>query len=364
MTEINRVYRIEELGDVEGIVLGQEPMPVPGATEIVVRMRAVSLNKRDLMLLDGTYPMKARDRVVPLSDGAGEVVAVGERVTRFAVGDRVMGGYWPKWVSGRIGPEHFDQFGATLDGMLAEHTVMDEQWAVAVPEGLSWAEAAALPCAGLTAWTSLTGGAPLRPGDTVLTLGTGALSLLAIQFAKLLGLKVIVTTSRAANAERLIALGADHVVDYAVDPDWSGRVRELTGGRGADLVVETVGPATIDRSVRASALYGQVVVLITRSATSDELTISSEAYASSLATIRREFVGNRDQLEEMTAAVAAHGLRPVIDRVFPFERARDAYRYYRGGSAFGKVVIELPGQSERESQRPMAVTRESTPSFA
>jgi NADPH:quinone reductase-like Zn-dependent oxidoreductase len=330
-----RTYRLER----PEIVLTEVPVPEPGPTEILVRVHAVSLNKRDLLILDGSYALPSRPGVIPVSDGAGEVVATGSRVTRFRTGDRVMGGYWPRWHDGRLRPDLVDQLGCTVDGMLTEYALLDEQWAVAVPEHLSWAEAATLPCAALTAWTSLTGGAPLLPGQTVVTLGSGGLSLFVVQFAKLLGCRVIVTTSDDAKAGRLRELGADHVVNYVTAPDWSREVRELTGGKGADLVIDTAGPATVDQSVRAAALYGEVVVLITRDAKSDSLRISNEAYASSLATLRRVFVGSRTDLENMSAAVAAHALHPVIARTFTDVHA--AYRHYRESSPFGKIVIEL-----------------------
>ncbi|MBB6554656.1 zinc-dependent alcohol dehydrogenase family protein [Nonomuraea rubra] len=330
-----RTYRLRR----PEIVAEEAPVPEPGPGEVLVRVHAASLNKRDLLILDGTYSLPARPGVIPVSDGAGEVVAAGPGVTRFRVGDRVVGSYWPRWHDGRLRPELVDQPGCTSDGMLTEYALLGEQAAVAVPEHLSWAEAATLPCAALTAWTSLTGGGKPLPGRTVVTLGTGSVSLFAVQLARLLGCQVIVTTSRAGNADRLKELGADHVIDYTATPDWSRRVRELTGGQGADLVVDTAGPATIDQSVRAAALYGEVVVLITRDATSDRLEIFHEAYASSLATLRRVFVGHRTDLEDLCAAVSAHGLRPVIDRAFTDVQA--AYRHFREGSPFGKVVIEL-----------------------
>ncbi|UBU15440.1 zinc-dependent alcohol dehydrogenase family protein [Nonomuraea gerenzanensis] len=330
-----RTHRLER----PEIVLSQAPVPEPGPGQLLVRVHAAALNKRDLLILDGTYALPARPGVIPVSDGAGEVVAAGPGVSRFRAGDRVMGSYWPRWHDGRLRPELVDQPGCTSDGMLTEYALLDEQAAVAVPEHLSWAEAATLPCAALTAWTSLTGGGKLLPGRTVVLLGTGGVSLFGVQLARLLGCRVIVTTSRAGHADRLKALGADHVIDYTATPQWWRRVRELTGGKGADLVVDTAGPATIDGSVRAAALYGEVVVLITRDDTSEHLAISHEAYASSLATLRRVFVGNRTDLEELCAAVAAAGLRPVIDRTFTDVRA--AYRHYREGSPFGKVVIEL-----------------------
>ncbi|MET7699734.1 NAD(P)-dependent alcohol dehydrogenase [Streptomyces sp. NPDC005485] len=337
-----RSYHLQTLGTIDGIVhRDSAPRPEPGPREIVVRVRAVSLNKRDLLILKGTYPLKAVPDVIPVSDGAGEVVAVGEEVTRFAVGDRVMGTYFPNWRDGRITATQFDQPGASLNGMLAEYVRLDQEAAVRVPEHLTWEEAACLPCAGVTAWHALTGGEPLVPGQTVLTLGTGALSLFAVRFAKALGAEVIATTSSAAKADRLKALGADHVVNYVENPEWGAAVRALTGGRGADLVVETNGPDTIEQSMRATALYGQIVLLITGNPRKQGIEISNAAYAASLATIRRVFVGSRAHFETMNRAIALHGIRPVVDRVFDLDDVHEAFRYYESGQAFGKVVIRV-----------------------
>ncbi|GAA2999911.1 NAD(P)-dependent alcohol dehydrogenase [Streptosporangium longisporum] len=340
-----RSYRLEGPGLAGGIVPREEPVPTPKPTDVLVRVRAVSLNRRDALILQRRYALPSVPGVVPVSDGAGEVVAVGEKVTRFAVGDRVVGAYWPRWHDGRLRPELLDQFGCTLDGMLAEYALLDQQWAVPVPDHLSWEEAACLPCAGVTAWNAVVGGEPLRPGQTVLTLGTGSVSLFTLAFAKLLGCRVISTTSGDARAARLTELGADHVVDHTATPGWGRAVRDLTGGRGVDLVVETVGPATIEQSVRASALYGQIVLLSTASGSADGrgsgIEISNEAYASSLVTIRRLFVGSRADHEAMNQAIGAHRLRPVIDRVFGFADAHEAFAHYLDGRPFGKVIIRI-----------------------
>ncbi|WP_308344653.1 NAD(P)-dependent alcohol dehydrogenase [Streptomyces sp. ISL-94] len=316
-------------------------IPEPaGPTDIVVAVKAASLNRRDLLILHGRYPLPAAPGVVALSDGAGEVMAGGEAVTRFAVGDRVAGTYFPRWRSGRITPDAFDQPGCTLDGMLAQYAVLDEQSAVSVPAHLTWEEAATLPCAAVTAWSALTGADPLLPGQTVLTLGTGPVALFAVQFAKLLGCRVVSTTSDRQKADRLKALGADAVVDYVREPEWGSKVRDWTEGRGADLVVETGGPETLEQSVRAASLYGQIALLITGSARKPGIEIS-HVYASTLATIRRVFVGSRARFEDMNRAVAAHELRPVIGRVHSFEEAHAAYRGHATDAPFGKVVIRV-----------------------
>ncbi|NUR26381.1 MAG: NAD(P)-dependent alcohol dehydrogenase [Catenulispora sp.] len=336
-----RTYRLATPGSGDLIELGTEDRPAPGPRQLLVRTRAASINRRDLLNSTGRYPLPAQPGVIPLSDGAGEVVAVGADVTRFAAGDRVTASYWPRWIQGRLTPEVVDQLGCTVDGWLAEYVLLDETAAVAVPEHLTWAEAAALPCAGLTAWNALTRPGTLTAGQTVLTLGTGDVSLFSVQLAKAMGARVIATTSSAAKAERLRALGADEVVDYRAMPEWSQEVRRLTAGQGVDHVVETQGPATFGQSLRAASTYAQICLLWVVSEKPETLTITEEDLGGSLATIRREFVGNRSELEALCRAVDAAKLRPVVDRTFSFDEAQSAYRSYRDEDSFGKVVIEV-----------------------
>jgi NADPH:quinone reductase-like Zn-dependent oxidoreductase len=319
------------------IELSELDDPKPGPTGILIRVHAASLNRRDVLIQNGTYPLPARPGVIPLSDGAGEVVAVGPEVTRFAVGDRVTGSYWPRWRDGRLAPDLIDQLGCTVDGMATEYAVLDEQWAVRVPDHLSWAEAASLSCAGVTAWCSVTSSPAIKPGSTVLTLGTGDVSLYALRFAKLLGCKVIVTTSQDTKAERLKALGADHVINYRTTPEWGDAVESLTGG--VDLVVETMGPETIAQSITASARHGEIVLLIWRAAGHHNLVIPGDVYGPKLTTIRRLFVGSRTDLEAMTLAMSTHAVRPVIDQTFGFDQLPEAYQRFHSPQRFGKVVI-------------------------
>jgi NADPH:quinone reductase-like Zn-dependent oxidoreductase len=334
-----RTYVLQTAGDPAGIVAVERDVPTPGPHDVLVRVRAASLNKRDLFILNGTYPIPATPGVVPLSDGAGEVVATGDRVTRLRVGDRVAGNYFARWKAGPLAPDVFAQLGCTLDGMLTEYALLDEQWAVKIPEYLSWEQAATLPCAAVTAWNCLVGPVPVVAGQTVLTLGTGGVSLFVLQFAKALGARVIVTTSSQQKAERLRAMGADVVINYAEHSEWSGQVRAATEGKGADLVVETMGADTIEQSMRSVALHGQVMLLIVRGVQRPNLQISSEAYGATMATLRRVFVGNRGSFEAMNRALAQANIKPVVDRVFGFSQSQEAYRSYMQGRAFGKVVI-------------------------
>ena len=333
-----RSYRLDGSGGTECLMMRDEPEPRPKPHEIVVRVRAASLNRRDEMILNGTYPLTPRQGIVPLSDGAGDVVAIGDTVTRFAVGDRVTGSYFARWIDGRINAELIDQLGCTLDGMLAEYAVLDEQWAARLPDHLEWHEAATLSCAGVTAWNAVTSAGIPKPGQWVLVIGSGGVSLFALQFAKLLGCRVAAVTSRAEKADRLRALGADLVISTSDMAEWGGAVRDQTGG--IDLVVETGGPATFAQSLIASTLYGHIVLLTLQDAKGGSIQIPAALYQRSLATISRLFVGNRSNLEAMLRAVSQYRLRPVIDKVFAFTEARDAYRYFQQGDVFGKVVVD------------------------
>ncbi len=334
-----QAYHIEQGGEIDGIVLREQDRPEPGPGEVVVRVRAMSLNRRDLSIVRGIYPLPARPDVIPLSDGAGEIVAVGSGVRRFALGDRVASTYFPRWRDGRLDADVVDQPGCTLDGLLAEYAAFDEQALVRIPPHLSFAEAATLPCAALTAWSAVTEGRPVLPGETVLTLGTGGVALFALQFAKAGGARVIATTSSEAKAGRLRALGADEVVNYRAMPDWDRAVRALTAGRGVDKIVETGGADTLERSLRVGA-YGSEIALVTAvGLRRTTVEIDGPLLAGSLVTLRRLFVGSRAAFEAMNRALDLHRIRPVIDRAFAFSEAKEAYRYFAEGTHMGKVVI-------------------------
>jgi NADPH:quinone reductase-like Zn-dependent oxidoreductase len=305
-----------------------------------MRVRASSLNYRDLMVLKGGGRGPTKPGVVPLSDGAGNVAAVGDRVSRVKVGDRITGIFHPHWFGGPITPDYLtDRLGANLDGMLAEYAILSEEALVRVPDHLSFEEAATLPCAAVTAWVALTGHRRVTAGDTVLTQGSGGVSVFALQFARILGARVIATTSSAEKAERLKSLGASEVINYRDTPDWDEKkVRELTAGRGVDCVVEIGGPGTIAMSLSALAVGGHVSLiggsLSPSGAGLDPLLLTGRGI-----TLGSISVGSRADFEAMNRAIAMHRLRPVIDGTFPFAEAKDAYRHFEGRSHFGKVVI-------------------------
>ena len=304
-----------------------------------MRVRASSLNYRDLMVLKGGGRGPTKIGVVPLSDGAGEVAAIGEGVTRVKIGDRIVGCFHPRWFGGPIKPDYLtDRLGANLDGMLAEYAVFNEEAVVLLSSHLSFEEAATLPCAAVTAWVAPTGARRVTAGDTVLIQGSGGVSVFALQFARVLGARVIATTSTVEKAERLKALGASDVINYTETPDWDAKVRELTDGFGVDCIVEIGGPGTIAMSLKALAVGGHVSLIgasLSPSGTGlDPLLLTGRGI-----TLGSISVGSRADFEVMNRAIALHRLRPVIDRTFPFAEAKAAYRHFEGRGHFGKVVI-------------------------
>jgi len=317
-------YRIDSFGSVDGILLRSSEDPRPGLREVLIRVRATSLNYRDLMVLKGGGRGPTKHGVIPLSDGAGEVAAVGEGVTRVKVGDRIAGTFHPRWFGGPIKPEYLtDRLGANLDGMLAEYAVLSEEALVRVPGHFSFEEAATLPCAAVTAWVALTGHRKVTAGDTVLTQGSGGVSVFALQLSRLLGARVIATTSTAKKAERLKALGAAEVINYSQTPDWDEKTRELTDGRGVDCVVEIGGPGTIAMSLKALAVGGHVS-LIGASPSSSGTGLDPLLLTGRGITVGSISVGSRADFEAMNRAMALHRLRPVIDRTFRFLITHDS----------------------------------------
>jgi NADPH:quinone reductase-like Zn-dependent oxidoreductase len=331
-----KIYRLTRTDGPYALTFHEEEAPTPGPGEVLVRLHASSLNHRDLAIRGGVYMKPARDGIVPLSDGAGEVVAVGNRVDGFGVGDRVVGTFFTHWSGGKLTPEKGAALGGEVDGTLAELRLFQPEALLPIPTHLSYEEAATLPCAGVTAWAALTGGpAPIQPGDTVLIQGTGGVSVFALQFAKLFGTRVIATTSTAAKAARLKQLGAETVVLYTEVPDWDRVVRAATGGRGVDRVVDVGGSRTLARSVRALAVQGHVAVVgFLAEAEPIPASILGDVF-----TLHRVGVGNRVDFEAMNRAVEAHRVHPVIDRVFSFAEADAAYRWLAEARHFGKVAI-------------------------
>jgi NADPH:quinone reductase-like Zn-dependent oxidoreductase len=329
-----RTYRLERVGSIEGLVAVDEEIPSPAEGQVLVKVKASSLNFRDIVIVNGMYPAPPKPQAVPLSDAAGEIMEVGAGVTRFKVGDHVVNSFFPTWFGGPFDSMH-EQYFIHHDGWLTEYKVVSAEALVAMPEHLSFEEAATLPCAGVTAWSALAG---IGPGDTVLTQGTGGVSLFAVQLAKVFGAQVIATTSTTEKATRLLELGADHVLNYRTSPDWGEQARALTNGRGVDRVVEVGGPETLAQSVAAVAIGGQVSlvgILAGMAGGLDFMTMfMSQARFHPIA------IGSRRSLEDMIRVLAQHRIRPVIDSVFPFDEAKAGWTHFAGRQLFGKVVFK------------------------
>jgi len=324
----------------ENLVLAERPEPQPGPRQVVVRVRAASLNYRDLLLVRGTYNPKQKLPIVPCSDGAGVVVAVGDRVTRVRPGDRVCPTFHQAWLAGEPSRERLRAtLGSPLDGTLAELMLLDEEGLVAIPGDLSDEQAATLPCAAVTAWNALVTAGGVVAGDTVLVQGTGGVSIFALQLGVLLGARVVVTSSSDAKLARARELGAWEGINYKEVPAWGVRARELTGGRGVDHVVEVGGAGTFEQSLQALRPGGTLSLIGVLAGAALELRLP--AIQMRMLRVQGLLVGHRDSFEAMNRAIAHHGLRPVVDQVFPLAEARAAFEHLASGAHFGKVVVRI-----------------------
>jgi NADPH:quinone reductase-like Zn-dependent oxidoreductase len=316
----------------------------PGPGQVLVRVRATSLNYRDLMIVRGVYNPKQTLPLVPLSDGAGEVTVVGEGVTSVVPGDRVAGTFVQDWTAGEFQQVYWSRstLGSPLPGMLREYALLPERGVVKFPEHLSFEEAATLPCAAVTAWNALVTQGGIKAGDTVLVQGTGGVSLFALQFAKMHGARVIATSSSDEKLARAGELGADEGINYKKVPDWDSPARELTGGLGVDHVVEVGGAGTLERSLRAVRAGGTVSLIGVLTAGADGVgKIDPMPILFKAATVRGILVGSREMFEQMNRGIAQARMRPVVDRVFSIEEARAAYEHLAGAGHFGKIVIRI-----------------------
>jgi NADPH:quinone reductase-like Zn-dependent oxidoreductase len=316
--------------------MGERDVPAPGKGDVLLRMRAWSLNYRDLLISEGRYGRGQKPDVVPVSDGAGEVVAVGAEVTRWQVGDRVMPIFMPNWVTGPPQASRIaGALGGPADGLLAEYAAVSEPALVSVPEHLSWAQAATLPCAAVTAWHAVVTHGQAAPGQLVLTLGTGGVSLFALQFAQIAKAEVVATSSSDAKLKRLEELGAVALVNYQATPEWGAGIQRITDG-GVDHAVDIGGSGTIGQSVGATRIGGRVSVI---GVLADGAGLDTAQLLMKGITMQGLLVGNRDVFEDMNAAVTRHRLEPIVDTEFPFSEAAAAYRHFASRSHVGKVVL-------------------------
>ncbi len=336
-----RVVTIDQGFGLENLTLSERELPAPRPGEALVKISAASLNYRDLLTVRGLYNPKLKLPLIPCSDGAGVVTAVGEGVTRVRVGDRVMPTFAQGWLSGEPSREKLGSstLGGPLDGMLAEHRVLHESGLVAVPEHLTLEQASTLPCAGLTAWRAIFDHGGILPGQWVLVQGSGGVSVFALQFARQAGARVIATTSSDEKAERLRAMGAEVVINYRATPNWSKPARDATGGRGVDVVVEVGGAGTLEQSLRAVKMGGRVSVIGVLAGGAGEVNLIPVLMQD--VRLQGVIVGSREHFEHMCRAIEASKMVPVVDRVFPLEQTVEAMQHMAAGAHFGKVVIQV-----------------------
>ncbi|MFQ4146093.1 NAD(P)-dependent alcohol dehydrogenase [Chlorogloeopsis sp. ULAP02] len=334
-----KVYELQSNAGIDALKLVERAEPKPQVGQVLIRVQATSLNYRDLMVAEGSYGSGLKYPLIPMSDGAGEVVAVGEGVTRVKVGDRVAGIFFQEWIYGQLNRQKMkSDLGAGIDGMLVEYVVLHQDGLVILPEHLSYEEGATLPCAAVTAWHALVTKGNIKAGENVLLLGTGGVSIFALQFAKIHGARVIITSSSDEKLARAKELGADETINYKVNPDWEKKVYELSDRTGVDHVVEVGGAGTLPKSLQAVRIAGRISLIGVLSGIGAEVDPLPILFKS--LTVQGIYVGSREMFEAMNQIIAQHQIKPVIDRVFSFADAQEAYRYLQSGSHFGKVVIK------------------------
>ncbi len=332
-------FEIQEFG-IDKLSLVERDMPRPGQREVLVRLTAASLNYRDYMVVNGIYDPKLKRPMVPLSDGAGVVEETGPAVTRFKKGDRVAACFMQKWVEGPPTREKgASALGGAIDGVLREFAVFSEEGLVRAPASLDDEQVAALPCAAVTAWHALFEHTPAVPGDTVLIQGTGGVSIFALQFAKLAGMRTIITSSSGQKLERARALGASECINYKTTPKWEEEARKLTNGQGVDHVVEVGGSDTMPRSLRAVRMNGTISVIGVLSGA--DPTVSPVSILMNSIRVQGIYVGSREMFDRMNRAIEFHRLKPVVDRIFPWMEIKEALRYMETQQHFGKICLKF-----------------------
>ncbi|MEC7489854.1 MAG: NAD(P)-dependent alcohol dehydrogenase [Pseudomonadota bacterium] len=333
-----KAWRIENDDGIDALNLVDVDLREPGPGEVRFRVMASSINRRDLNTVRAPGARHTPLPRIPNSDAAGEVISVGEDVTGFAPGDRVASCFFKRWPAGQIRrPIMQSALGGEEEGMLSEETILPESALVSVPPHLTWEEASTLTCAGVTAWHGLVTRGGLKAGDSVLLLGTGGVSIFALQFAKLMGARVIITSKSDAKLERARGLGADETINYVDTPDWDEAVTNLTGGVGVNHVVEVGGAGTLQKSVSALAFGGHIALIgvLTKGELNPYPLLGKSGRISGI------YVGSREMFQNMNVAISTGGMRPVIDRIFDFQDAPAAYHCMQGDGHFGKIVIRV-----------------------
>jgi NADPH:quinone reductase-like Zn-dependent oxidoreductase len=333
-----KVYEIRQFG-IENLTLAEREIPRPSENEVLVKFHAVSLNYRDLLMVSGKYNPNLKTPIVPCSDGAGEIVEIGKQVRRWKVGDRVMPTFMQGWIDGEIEYKKArTALGGDLDGCLREFGTFHEEGLVRIPEGFSYEEAATLPCAALTAYNALFISGNLKPDETVLTQGTGGVSIFALQFAKAVGAKVFITSSNNEKLQKAQNLGANELINYKETPDWDEVVLKITQKRGVDHIVELGGAGTLQKSLRAVKMGGYIAVIgvLAGKGEFDPVLVLMKAVR-----LQGIFVGSREMFEKMNEFIEKHKIKPVIDKIFEFDNAIEAFRFMKSGAHFGKIVIKL-----------------------
>ena len=334
-----RAYEIQNGFGLENLKVAERPDPVPGPFQVRLRVTAASLNYRDLLMVRGLYNPKQKLPLIPCSDGAGVIDAIGPGVTRVKVGDRCFGAFSQGWIAGEPTRDKLrTTLGGPLDGALGDTMLLHEEGVVRTPEHLSDEEAATLPCAAATAWSALVTFGNCKAGDTVLLQGTGGVSIFALQFAKLLGLRAIITSSKDEKLARARQLGADEGINYSVNADWDKAARALTDGLGPNQIVEVGGAGTFEKSLKAIRVAGTVSVI--GQLTGNAAQVNLIPILMQNVRVQGILVGSRESAEAMCRAIALHKLKPVIDRVFPFAEAPAAFEHMGSGAHFGKVVVK------------------------
>jgi NADPH:quinone reductase-like Zn-dependent oxidoreductase len=336
-----KLFEIRDRFGLDHLVAGERPQPEPGPGETLVRIRAASLNFRDLLVVEGKYNPKMKLPRVPASDGAGEIAAVGAGVSGWKPGDRVVLPFFPAWREGPLTrAKAASALGGDVDGVLREFVTISADCLLPIPEHLDFIQAAALPCAAVTAWHGLFVAGALQPGQTVLLQGTGGVSIFGLQLAQTAGVRVIILSSSDAKLERARAMGADETINYKTEPDWEKKVLALTGGEGVDLTLEVGGTGMLSRTLRATRYGSRVSLIGVLSGIAGDVQIGPILHK--MLQINGIYVGSRAMFADLNRVLAQHQIEPVIDRIFDFAETPDAFRYFQEGRHFGKVCVTFP----------------------